>query len=90
MPIEAGEIENRMSVNPNEFPDVSAWEDGMEYEVTAKVRQVSPGEFEIVELSGKATEQEEAEEIELGDESPAPAKPKKGRYPNPAVAGLME
>jgi len=83
-----GEVDNRLSLNPEDFPVTEDWEDGESYPLTAlgkgvTLRQISPGEFEVVPLPG-GTPPEEAEA-----EEEAPPKRKRGGYSNPAVEGLM-
>jgi len=76
---EPGAVENRLSLDPTNdawADTIGNWDDGEEYTVEVKVRQISPGEFEVLE----ATPKEEAEE----EEQPAPKK----RYSNPAIANL--
>jgi hypothetical protein len=53
--LDAGEVENRLSLNPNDerwADELLGWEDGAEY-VLANVRviQISPGEFEVLDAS---------------------------------------
>lgn len=81
---DAGEVENRLSLNVGEFPMIGKWEDGKEYPLTAlkgaKLRQISPGEFEVV--SG----------VEAPEEAPAaeePMRKSKGKV-NPAVETLED
>ena len=61
-----GAEDNRLSLDPNN-PDwkeaIADWEDGEEYTVTARVRQISPGEFEVIEvLPEEETDTEEEAE----------------------------
>lgn len=88
MPQENGESENRLSLNPNDFPVIQDWKDGQTYKVSdlgnVELTQVSPGEFTV-------SPENAAEDItEGGKEEVAPAAPAKKPYPNPAVAGMME
>ena len=48
---EPGAQDNRLSLDPNDpkFAFAADWEDGKEYNVNLKVRQISPGEFETIE-----------------------------------------
>lgn len=65
--VEAGLEDNRLSLDPNQ-PDwkdtLASWEDGGEYTVTAKIRQISPGEFQVVEMTPVAEEEVVEEEAE--------------------------
>lgn len=85
---EAGAIENRLSLNPND-PQNSAvkdWQDGQRYNVSGEVEQISPGEFKVLSITGERSaesppvppEEEEMPPSSGGD-----------RYPNPAVSRLM-
>lgn len=92
---EAGATDNRLSLNPGQFDFTKDWEDGSTYTITAKVRQISPGEFEVVEAEAQGSpppgekeepgmeEQASGEQQESAGESP-------GNYPNPAVAKAMQ
>jgi len=94
----ADELDNRLSLDPNDdrwAETIGDWSDGKEYTVEATVRQVSPGEFEVVGLTASGEEPEEGEEEEevpeeTGDEeeTPAPAAPAKSGYRNPAVIAM--
>ena len=46
---EARSGDNFLTLNPNEFPVLEKWEDGNDYSILLKVRQVSPGEFEVTD-----------------------------------------
>lgn len=85
-----GEIENRLSLNPSD-PDnrdfLGSWEDGEEYTMIVKLRQISPGEFEVT----KATPQDAP--AEESGEQPAATDDSAGTDAygdvNPAVARMM-
>lgn len=83
-PEEPGAVDNRMSLVPSDFPAIEEWEDGEEYELSelgegVKLRQISPGEFEVIPPAGVAGAEEEE------------AAPKKRRgYANRAVEELAE
>lgn len=54
----AGEIDNRLSLDPNDdrWPQVLDWEDGMEYTLSnVRLRQVSAGEFEVMSVDSDGT-----------------------------------
>ncbi len=92
---DAGGVENRLSLNPNDerwAEALASWEDGEEYELTVRVKQVSPGEFEVIDASPEeATEAPpEAEEEMEGEEvvPQATAPPRKG-IANPAVQAAL-
>jgi hypothetical protein len=80
---EPGASDNLLSLNIKDFPVIKDWEDGETYELSdlegAQLRQISPGEFEVVP---GPSEMEEEEKLE----SPTP---KKG-YKNPAVEAMSE
>lgn len=84
---EAGAVDNRLSLVPSDFPVIEDWQDGEEYDLSdlgsdTKLRQISPGEFEVV--PGAATRQQAAKE------EAAPVK-KSGRgYKNPAVEAMAD
>jgi len=86
---EVGANDNVLRLNPEDFPQVSEWEDGETYELSelegAKLRQISPGEFEIIPPAPG----EEGEEEMEGEEMEEPKKPaKKSGYSNRAIAAL--
>lgn len=98
---EQGASDNRMSLNPNTFLDgeMANWEDNTMYVLDGvQVRQISPGEFEIVGVtSGKAqTDEAEQPAEEMGEgtgEEAGGGMPEQGgeaSYPNPAVAKMMD
>jgi hypothetical protein len=96
---EAGSVDNRLSLTPSQFPFTKDWTDGSTYTLTVQVRQISPGEFEVVKADSQGApgeeepgnqeqptgEQQEAAGAEGGGEEEAP-----GNYPNPAVAKMMQ
>jgi hypothetical protein len=82
---EPGAVDNRISWVPSEFPATEGWEDGGIYKLPAfgkgvTVRQISPGEGELI----PPAQPEEAEE------EAAPAPKKRGGYGNPAIEALAE
>ena len=86
---EPGMEDNRLSLNPTDFPVVKDWEDGEEYDLAelgegTKLRQISMGEFEVV--AGEAVAEEEAAPEEEA-EAAATAAPRRGG--NPAVERLI-
>lgn len=88
-PEEPGEVDNRLSLVPSDFPAIADWQDGEEYDLDelgegVKLRQISPGEFEVMPGTAPAAE---AEQAEAGAEAPAPRKP---GYSNKAVEALAE
>jgi hypothetical protein len=85
-PEEPGAVDNRLSLIPSDFPVIEDWQDGEEYSLSelgadVKIRQISPGEFEVMP-GAPAPEEEE----------PVPAAPaaRNGGYKNPAVAAMAE
>jgi hypothetical protein len=86
---EAGEVDNRLSLDPNDdrWPAVAEWEDSKEYTLTVKVRQLSPGEFEVLEAEPSEAETPEPEEAAAEEEDAEEGK--KYGTSNPAVVGLI-
>lgn len=85
---EPGAVDNRLSLVPKEF-GVEDWEDGKTYDIALKVRQISPGEFEVIKRtdSGELEESEEAQTEGNPGDSEAMAE---DNYPNPAVRRMMK
>lgn len=80
---EPGEVENRLSLNPSQFPEIAEWGDGQEYDITiggttTKIRQMTPGEFEVVPPVETVPEEVV--------EAPAP----RSRSANPAVSSMID
>jgi len=73
-----GAEDNRLSLDPNN-PDwkeaIADWEDGQEYELSVKVRQISPGEFEVIEV----TPESESSDEEAAPEEESEPMPMKGK-----------
>lgn len=87
---EAGAVDNRLSLNPNEEPwasKIKNWKDGERYKLSdlgnADILQISPGEFEVVK--GEDSEVAGAKEP-TGDDA---ATEKPASYDNPAIAKMM-
>lgn len=83
---EPGEVDNRMSVSTSDerwAEQINNWEDGEEYEATVRLRQISPGEFEVVEFTSEEVEEEPAEVAET------PKKAKGAVSRNPAIIALI-
>lgn len=66
---EPGAQDNRLSLDPNDptFEFAANWEDGKEYNVNLRVRQISPGEFEPI--SGEEGEPAEGEAEQGADDT---------------------
>lgn len=49
---DAGSVDNRLTINPNDkrWTFAADWADGNDYTVKVKLRQISPGEFEVVSM----------------------------------------
>ena len=79
-----GAIENRLTVNPEDFPNILDWQDGRTYKITElgakQIRQISPGEFEVIAPMPEPEEPMPEEEEEA---------PRKRKYRNPAVENLI-
>lgn len=91
---EPGAVDNRLSLVPSDFPVTEDWEDGQEYDLSelgddVKLRQISPGEFEVI--PGASARQAASDEEAAGE---PPAKPSRGTaktgYRNPAVASMAD
>lgn len=81
---EPGAVDNRLSLVPSDFPMTETWEDGMEYDLSelgpdTKIRQISPGEYEVI--PGASARQAAV------DEEAAPATTGR-RYSNRAVEDM--
>jgi len=89
-----GAVDNRLSLDPS-HPDwkdeIEDWEDGEEYDLKVKVRQLSPGEFEVLEVKPQGDEESSDEEGEDEDAEEEPVKGKgyTGKVSKP-VRGMME
>lgn len=95
---QAGELDNVLRISPGDHPEIKDWEDGKNYRITdALIRQISPGEFELVgritvtEAGDGAQAQQEAETPpedagETGEEAP-PEPP--AISTNPAINKLI-
>jgi len=94
---EGGAEDNRLSLNPNDpkWKDmVAAWEDGQEYDVSGRIRQISPGEYEVVTMKAaegaQADEETPAEDATAGEEAePSPGEVETMGNMSPAAAAVM-
>jgi hypothetical protein len=89
---EPGAIDNRLSLDPSDDRwkgYVDEWKDGKSYTVTMKVSQISPGEFEVEEIT-EAAPADEAEPKPGEGEGDAPAPEISTTSDNPAVQNLMK
>lgn len=63
---EPGAVDNRISLTPADFPAVAKWRDGETYNLSelgaAKIRQISPGEYELIPPSASGDEVAEVDE----------------------------
>lgn len=88
---ESGALDNVLTLNPNDprfEPALKNWKDDQEYQITGgRIRQVSPGQFEVIDLQfGDNTQ------MPVQDETAQRAvekSPPKGSYSNPAVENLQ-
>ncbi len=87
---EPGSVDNRLSLNPSDpkwADKIDAWEDGQKYTVTLTVTQLSPGEFEVEDVSDAKPYEEGA-----GDEAAGPEEAgevQNSTDGNPAMKKLM-
>lgn len=87
--VEPGTVDNRLSLDPSDSrwgKAVDSWEDGEEYEIKITVKQISPGEYEV--LSATPTKEaessaEDSSETEETDDMPA-------RSTKPGVQAIMD
>jgi hypothetical protein len=94
---EPGAYDNRLSLDPNDdrWPFVLDWEDGEEYTVTLRIRQISPGEFEVLSAStkegGSETREEygETKKIQKPREEKSVKKPGGKGQPIPAILAVI-
>ena len=94
---EAGATDNRLSLDPNDpqwKEAMDSWEDGGTYTLKeVQVRQVSPGEFQVLgaEVGETGMEEEGQQEAPEPEESPTTGLMGKAApgSPNPAVNRLM-
>lgn len=81
---EPGAVDNRLTLNPSDFPQISKWKDGQTYSLDdlgdVTLTQISPGEFEV--FATFEEEEPESEDVETPK--------KKDSYKNPAVASMAE
>lgn len=83
---EPGAVDNRLSLVPSDFPVIEDWEDGETYDLSelgddVTLRQISPGEFEII--PGASARQQAAKEEAAPKRSGRP-------YKNPAVSSMAD
>lgn len=87
---EAGAVDNRLTLNPNDplwADTIKDWKDGERYGLAelgnVDLLQISPGEFEVVKSDEPqgAAETNDAAAADAGASAPA--------YGNPAVAKMM-
>jgi hypothetical protein len=91
---EGGAVDNRLSLTPDQFPFTKDWKDGSTYSLSVQIRQISPGEFEVVKAdeAGEPTAPEPGNEEQPSGEQQTTTEPEgesPSDYPNPAVAKMM-
>jgi len=93
---EPGAYDNRLSLDPHDerWPFVLQWEDGEEYTLSIRVRQISPGEFEVLgaeEVGGTETEEEygEVKKVQKPREEKSVRKPGGKGQPIPAILAVI-
>lgn len=88
---EPGSIDNRLSLNPSDpkWQDkIDSWQDGEKYTITVNVTQLSPGEYEVEDVTeAKDTESEGAGDETMGAEEDAETM--NSTDGNPAMKKLM-
>lgn len=96
---EAAADDNRLSLNPNDerwSEDLSGLADGGEATLTLRVRQVSPGEFQVLDMDAcepgegneEATEEVQTERPDVGAGG-APMHQATRGLTNPAIVAMM-
>lgn len=88
---ESGALDNVLTLNPNDerWPAVLQWKDDQTYTFTnVKVRQVSPGQFEVISAETGPEENEGAAEDQAAERASS-KQPPTGSYPNPGVEKLQ-
>jgi hypothetical protein len=90
---EPGAIDNRLSLSESDFPMIEEWQDNQTYSLSelgdAKLRQISPGEFEVMPGSPPTEAGEEPGTTEQPEAPPNNEEKPADEYPNPAVARMM-
>lgn len=92
-----GAVDNRLTIDPNGNwgAKVTAWEDGEEYDVKLRIRQLAPGEFEVISLTSYGDTEAPEPETEDAAEEEALKTPeaKMSKAPrgmiNPAVQAML-
>jgi hypothetical protein len=77
MKSEPGAVDNRLSLNPDMFPEIKDWEDGKSYDITVgstktTMTQISPGEFEVEPPVEEGTSNGD-EEVTTAESLPKPS-----------------
>lgn len=87
---EPGSIDNRLSLNPSDdkwADKIDSWADGEKYTVTATVTQISPGEFQVEDVTdAKPYEEGAIDDADAGAEDGEAMNSTDG---NPAMKKLM-
>jgi len=96
---EAGASDNRLSLDLNDsaFDFTKDWADGQDYTLSnVRVRQLSPGEFEVISAEAGGAAEEEAPDERRGSmgEAAEEAEPNTAAtggagFRNPAIANIM-
>jgi hypothetical protein len=84
-----GAEDNLLSLDPNDpnwAEEIAEWEDGQEYDLDVKVRQISPGQFEVLQAVPKS---ESPAEEENEPETPTPPPRTGGPKVRKAVSQMM-
>lgn len=87
---ESGALDNVLTLNPNDgrWPAVLRWKDDATYTFTnVKVRQVSPGQFEVISAEAGPQDEQGGAEDQAAERAVQKTTPT-GDYPNPGVANL--
>lgn len=88
---ESGALDNVLTLNPNDprfEATIKNWKDDGVYQITGgQIRQVSPGQFEVIDL--KFGDNAEPPIEEEAAQRAAEKTPQTGAYPNPGVANLQ-
>lgn len=83
---EPGSVDNRLSLDPSDpkWSDlIGSWKDGEEYDLKLKVSQISPGEFEVMDVNDEGGEKSPDDEMGEGEDMGG------STSENPALKKLM-
>jgi hypothetical protein len=89
--IEPGTVDNRLSLDPSDerwSKAVDSWEDGEEYELTLSVKQISPGEYEVISATPAKGSDKAADDTEDEEDDSSPSSSYQSA--KPGVQAIMD